>query len=63
MIVKTAEQVKAFVNQDQAASFWLRNAINDLDKRDIVDAWADAKYLYQWIDQKCKESGMDFDKN
>ncbi len=38
-----------------ASSYWVRNAANELDQRDPVDAYNDAKILVELFDLKCQE--------
>ena len=42
-----------------ASSYWVRNAANELDQRDPVDAYNDAKILVELFDLKCQEAYKD----
>ena len=42
-----------------ASSYWVRNAANELDQRDPVDAYRDAKILVELFDLKCQEAYKD----
>jgi hypothetical protein len=48
-------QMKVETLQNPAASFWLKKAIEALDKRDPVDAWADAETLQRIMRAKLDE--------
>ena len=39
-----------------ASSYWVRNAVHELDRRDPVDAYRDAKILVELFDLKCQEA-------
>jgi hypothetical protein len=39
-----------------ASSYWVRNAVHDLDRRDPTDALRDAKILVELFDLKCQEA-------
>lgn len=38
-----------------ASSYWVRKAVQDLDRRDPTDALRDAKILVELFDLKCQE--------
>jgi hypothetical protein len=42
-----------------ASSYWVRNAVHDLDRRDPTDALRDAKTLVELFDLKCQEAYKD----
>jgi hypothetical protein len=39
-----------------ASSYWVRNAVHELDRRDPTDALKDAKILVELFDLKCQEA-------
>ena len=47
----TSTQIKEFVAQDPAASFWLKEAVRSVSKRDSLDAYMDALYLVKYCRQ------------
>ena len=46
------------VEQDQAASFWLKKAIGDAATRDVLDALIDAEALLAFCKLRAKECGL-----
>lgn len=56
--MSTYEQDKVQILRASGASFWLKKAIQDMEKRDPVDAWADAKTLMNLQEKRLKEMGV-----
>ena len=54
----SAEIKKSFDNP--ATSYWLKNAISQADKRDILDAMLDADLLLCYLKTKAKEYGIEY---
>jgi hypothetical protein len=50
-----AQQRASFHQMDPATSFWLRDAINALMRRDPIDAARDARLLAAIMEQRANE--------
>lgn len=46
------EEEKVKIMGNMASSFWLRNSIRELDKKDIVDALVDVEKLHELLQLK-----------
>ena len=53
-----AKQFQSEVEQDKAASFWLKKAICTAEGRDVLDAMIDAEALLAYCKLRCVESGI-----
>lgn len=51
----TFEEYKQMISANIGSSRWLRKAIDELDKRDVVDAINDLEYLVEVFDRKLVE--------
>lgn len=54
-MVKTLEELDEIVKSEvftNAASYWLKNSITTLNKRDIVDALKDIEFLHMYFTEK-----------
>lgn len=52
---KTYEELKRSIAQDPGCSYWIREAVQVLDRRDPVDAWKDAATLMRLQELRLKE--------
>lgn len=53
--MRESEAFKANVLVNPSSSYWLRNAIRDLDRRDPCDADKDIELLTIWMNLKFKD--------
>jgi hypothetical protein len=54
---KTFQDLKTEIFDDLGASYWIRDAIDDLDMRDVVDVLHELDVLKELFWRKYKESG------
>ena len=52
----SAAQIKARIEADHAASFWLKKAIITAEGRDCLDALGDAEFLLTYCQQRAYEA-------
>jgi hypothetical protein len=51
-------QIAQRMEHDKSISFWVRDAIADLHRRDPIDALADVEMLATIQRQRCEELGL-----
>lgn len=54
----TSQQLKREIGLSLEASFWLKEAVVKLDRRDPVDALADAEVLLEFCRMRTREVGV-----
>lgn len=52
---KTSVELYNALHKAPEVSFWLKNALDAVDKRDILDAYKDAKFLVLYCQMRLKE--------
>jgi len=57
-MTSTSNQFALAVEQDRAASFWLKKAIETQTSRDVLDALRDAESLLTFCTLRAKECGL-----
>jgi len=57
-MTSTSNQFALAVEQDRAASFWLKKAICSQASRDVLDALRDTEALLTFCKLRAKESGL-----
>lgn len=56
--MESSLKIKEELLRDPAVSYWLKNALNTLDARDVCDALLDVDLLLNFINHKAVEAGL-----
>lgn len=55
---KSRAQLRNIIMDSVSASYWLKRAVQAMDRRDPVDSLNDAKMLVEYLESRCSELGI-----